>query len=207
MPGFSLLMVGFGVAAMMTYVLGAWAPTFLLRSHDVPLAQVGLVIGPAVGIGGITGTLASGVFTDRLFRRRSLAADMLKVPLWSVPLSLPFMAGFIFLPQLAMAMACAAAMNFLLSMALPAVMNFTVNSVAPRDRGLASTILIAASGLIGGALGPFIVGALSDILAPSLGDESLRYAIAAMLVTPAIGTVLLLAAYRRSLGDNRASSV
>ncbi|AKH42890.1 MFS family permease [Altererythrobacter atlanticus] len=197
-PGFLLLMAGFGAGSMMTFVLAAWAPTFLLRSHDVPLAQVGLVIGPAVGLGGIFGALASGMFADRMVRKRNLAADMLKVPLWSIPLSLPFMAGFIFLPWLAAAMACAAVMNFLLSMATPTAMNFVVNSVAPGDRGLSATLLLAATGLVGGTMGPFIVGLLSDLLAPRLGDESLRIAIAAMLATPVVATIFLVAAYRRA---------
>ena len=198
--GFAWLLAGFGIASMMTYVLAAWGPTFLLRSHDVPLAQVGVVIGPAVGLGGITGTLASGVMTDRLMRRRGRIADTLKVPMISIPLSLPFMAGFIFLPDLAPAMICAAVMNFHISMALPAAMNFAVNSVAPNDRGLASTVLLAATGLIGGALGPFVVGALSDLLAPTLGEEALRNALSAMLLTPPLAGLLLFRAYRPASG-------
>jgi MFS family permease len=198
LPGYPHLLVGFGVASMMTFVLAAWGPTFLLRSHDVPLAQVGIVIGPAVGLGGITGTLASGFLSDRLMARHGRASDMLKLPMISVPLALPFMAGFIFLPTLAGAMACAAVMNFLLSMAMPPAVNFALNSVASRDRGIVSTILLAASGLIGGALGPFIVGALSDTLTPQFGDDALRMALSAMLATPALGALFLFLAYRRS---------
>ena len=58
-PGFVPLALGFGVSAMMGAVLGAWGPAFLHRSHGVPLREVGIVIGPAVGVGGLAGTLAS----------------------------------------------------------------------------------------------------------------------------------------------------
>ena len=207
LPGYPHLLVGFGIASMMTFVLAAWGPSFLLRSHDVPLAQVGIVIGPAVGLGGITGTLASGFLSDRLMTRRGRAGDMLKLPMLSVPLALPFMAGFIFLPTLGAAMACAAVMNFLLSMAMPPAINFALNSVASRDRGIVSTILLAASGLIGGALGPFIVGALSDTLTPRFGEDALRMALSAMLAAPALGALFLFAAYRRSAAASCRSEV
>ena len=198
LPGYVHLLIGFGFASMMTYVLGAWGPTFLLRSHDVPLAQVGLVIGPAVGLGGITGTLASGILADRMMARRGRAPDMLLVPLIAVPLSMPFMAGFVFLPTLSAAMICAAVMNFLLSCALPPAVNFAVSSVASRDRGIVSTIMLAASGLVGGSLGPFVVGVLSDILTPQYGDDGLRMGMSAMLVTPLAAAVFLFFSYRNS---------
>ena len=43
-------------------------------------------------------------------------------------------------------------------------------------RAVASAILFFVLNLIGLGLGPLAVGYLSDELAPSLGDESLRYA-------------------------------
>jgi MFS family permease len=198
LPGFPMLLLGFGMSSMMTYVLAAWGPAFLLRTHDVPLAEVGLVIGPAVGIGGIVGTIGSGFVADWLVRRRGRMADMLLVPLIGAPLSLPFMAGFIFAPTLAVAMGCAALMNVALSAALPPAMNFAINRTSPGDRGLTSTILLASMGLVGGALGPFVVGGLSDLLTPDLGADGLRYALSSMLVTPLLATLFLAAAYRRA---------
>ncbi len=199
LPGYPMLLVAFGISGMMVFVLGAWGPAFLLRSHGVPLAQVGVVIGPAVGIGGITGTIFSGFVADRLVKRSGLKVEMLKIPLFAVPLAIPPMAVFVFAESLAWAMAAAALMNFLLSAAIPSAMNFAVNRTASGDRGLTSTILLAANGLLGAALGPLIVGVLSDLLAPSFGQEALRYALSALLVTPLIGVAFYFAAYRRSL--------
>ena len=54
--------------------------------------------------------------------------------------------------------------------------------------------MLAATGLIGSTLGPFIVGVLSDYLNPSLGDESLRYGIAVMAAAPLVGTAFIVAA-------------
>jgi MFS family permease len=197
-PEFVPLAIGFGTSAMMGAVLGAWGPAFLQRSHGVPLHMVGIVIGPAVGIGGLAGTLISGAIADRLLRRSGSEAAMLRLPLVALPLSAPFMAGFIFAPTLVLTMASAALMNFLLSCAFVPCINYAVTRADPGDRALASTVMLAASGLIGGALGPFIVGVLSDGLAAQFGAQGLRYAMSAMIASPLIASALLLVAYRRT---------
>ena len=196
-PGFVTLALAFGVAAMMTAVLGAWGPAFLQRLHGVPLEQVGIVIGPAVGIGGMAGTILSGALADRLARRSGTPSAMLRVPLFALPLSTPFVAGFVFAPTLTLTMISAAVMNVLLSCAFVPCVNYAVTRADPGDRGLASTIMLVSSGLIGGALGPFIVGVLSDHLTPDFGAEGLRLAISAMIVTPLVAAAFLLAAIRR----------
>jgi MFS family permease len=196
--GFVPLALGFGISAMMGAVLGAWGPAFLQRSHGVPLREVGIVIGPAVGIGGLVGTLVSGAIADRLVRRRGSLSAMFRLPLVALPLSAPFMAGFIFAPTLLVTMLCAAGMNLLLSCAFVPCINYAVARAGAGDRALASTVMLAASGLIGGALGPFIVGALSDGLTPQLGAEGLRYALSAMIASPLLATVFLVAALRRA---------
>jgi MFS family permease len=197
-PGFVPLALGFGISAMMGAVLGAWGPAFLQRSHDVPLREVGIVIGPAVGIGGLAGTLVSGAIADRLVRRHGSIAAMLRLPLVALPPAAPFMAGFIFAPTLVATMLCAAGMNFLLSCAFVPCINYAVTRAGAGDRALVSTVMLAASGLVGGALGPFIVGALSDALTPQLGAEGLRYALSAMIASPLLATVFLIAAFRHA---------
>ncbi|MEO6151619.1 MAG: MFS transporter [Croceibacterium sp.] len=199
-PGFPALAAGFGVSGMMVAVLGAWGPAFLQRAHGVPLVQVGVVIGPAVGIGGITGMLVSGVWADRLAARRGDSLAMLRVPLIALPLSIPFVAGFVAAPTLGLTMLSAAVMNFLVSCAYAPCVNYAVTNVDPGDRGLVSSVMLAASGLIGSALGPFIVGVLSDLLTPTYGANGLRYAIASMIPTPAIALAFLWLTVRQVRG-------
>jgi MFS family permease len=200
-PAFVPLAIAFGISAMMGAVLGAWGPAFLQRSHGVPLREVGIVIGPAVGIGGFAGTLASGAIADRLVRRNGSVAAMLRVPLVALPLSAPFMAGFVFAPTLVLTMTCAAVMNFLVSCAFVPCVNYAVTCALPRDRGLTSTVMLAASGLIGGGFGPFVVGALSDAMTPQHGAEGLRYALSAMIASPVIAAAFLAIAVRMTRGD------
>lgn len=197
-PGFPMLALAFGASGMMVAVLTTWGPAFLQRSHGVPLAQVGVVIGPAVGIGGVAGMLVSGALADRLAARHGDALAMLRIPLIALPLSVPFLAGFVAMPTIALTMLSAGIMNFLVSSAYAPGLNYAVTSVGPGDRGLVSSLLLAAAGLIGSGLGPFIVGVTSDLLAPTYGSESLRYAIGAMIPTPLIAFALLGLAVRQA---------
>ncbi|MBN9507017.1 MAG: MFS transporter [Altererythrobacter sp.] len=202
-PGLARLVVGYGIAGMLTAVLAAWGPAFLQRSHGVPLAQVGVVIGPAVGIGGIAGTLFAGFLADTVRRRAGSADAILWIPTITMPLSVPCVLGFAFLPSLSLTMASAALMNFLLACAIIPSINFAVDKAAPGDRGLTATVMLASAGLIGSTLGPFIVGVLSDYLSAALGEESLRYGIAVMAAAPPIGTLFIFAA-KRSAANGQA---
>jgi MFS family permease len=190
-PGFLTLALCFGVSGMMVAVLGVWGPAFLQRTHGLSLAEVGLAIGPAVGLGGVTGMLVSGVWADRRAARHGHPAAMLRIPLLTLPLSVPFVAGFVLAPTLALTMLSAAAMNFLVSCAYTPCVNYAVTTGDPADRGLVSSLLLASSGLIGTGLAPFIVGVLSDLLTPAFGAEGLRYALLSMIPTPLIATGLI----------------
>ncbi|MBO9602782.1 MAG: MFS transporter [Novosphingobium sp.] len=197
-PGFVPLALAFGTSGMVGAVLGAWGPAFLQRSHGVPLAQVGLIIGPAVGIAGILGTLLSGVLADWLVRRRGVLIDMLRLPLVALPLAAPAAAGFAAASSLLLTMTSAFAMNFLLACAVPPCVNYAITVAGPGDRAVASTMMLAATGLLGGALGPFTVGVLSDAFSARFGTESLRYGIAAIAATPLVAAAFLLLAIRLS---------
>ena len=198
LPGFALLSLGTGVGSMAGAVLPVWAPTFLLRSHDVALADVGALIGPAVGLGGVAGTIVAGLLASRFAARRGSEVHGLIVPLIALPIAAPFFAIFCFAPSLLMTMLAAAVMNFLLSSCLGPCIASAIALSPPTSRAVSSTLMLAASGIIGAALAPLIVGVTSDALAPGLGTESLRYAMATMMVTPPLAALILWAAFRRA---------
>ena len=58
--------------------------------------------------------------------------------------------------------------------------------VSPRMRATASALLFLIINIIGLGGGPWVVGMLSDLLAPELGSESLRYAM--LYVLPPVMT-------------------
>jgi MFS family permease len=197
LPGFACLALAFGVAAMVAASTGTWGPAFLQRSHGVSLAQVGFAIGLSSGIGGIAGTLLAGVLIDALAKRNHLPSAMLRIPIVVLPLCTPFLLGFLFSPDLGVTVACAGILSFLLGCGVAPCVTHAVTCVIPADRGIASIVMLAAAGLIGSALGPFLIAAVSDLLADRLGNESLRYALSVLVLAPLVSAALLAVALRQ----------
>ncbi|WP_404478049.1 spinster family MFS transporter [Novosphingobium sp. BL-52-GroH] len=200
-PGFAWLAMGYAMSGMAVAILPVWAPAFLLRSHGVALADVGKVIGPAVGIGGLAGTILSGMVATWVVRRTGRQASSLLVPLVALPLAAPLYALFLFAPSLGLTMTAVGLMNFLLASSLGPCVALSIGIVAPGMRGVASTLMLAMQGIIGAALAPFLVGVVSDVLAPAFGAESLRYAMMMMIVAPLLASGMLFLAWRRVADD------
>lgn len=196
-PGFIWLALGYGVSNMALAVLPSWGPAFLLRTHGVKLAELGAVIGPPAGLGGLTGTILAGLLATHLIRKSGNPLAGLRVPMIALPFAAPAFALFLFAPSLPLLMLGVAVMNFCLSSALGPCLALGVSSVPASMRGLTTTVMLISLGLLGVGIAPLIVGMLSDGLAPSLGAESLRYALSIMIAAPIVASLLLRRAYSR----------
>lgn len=196
-PGLGWLAVGYAASNMMLACLPTWAPAFLLRSHGVELAQVGAIVGPPAVIGGLVGTILSGIFATRLIERSGNPWAGLIVPIVALPLAAPAFALFLFAPSLPFVMIGIALMNFMLSSSLGPCVALAISLVSPTRRGLTSTLMLIVQTLIAFALAPLIVGMASDALEPAYGHDSLRHALALMLAAPVIASVLIWIARRR----------
>jgi hypothetical protein len=76
------------------------------------------------------------------------------------------------------------------------------HSLVPASmRSLTSAIFFLVINLIGLGLGPLVVGLLSDVLKPSLGVESLRWAMSILLVMSLASTALFFGAAGKLEGD------
>lgn len=190
-PGLRWLAAGYAVSNMMMACLPTWAPAFLLRSHGVSLAQVGAVVGPPAVLGGLAGTILSGMLATRLIQQSDNRWGGLIVPIVALPLAAPAFAVFLFAPSIKVVMLGIAVMNFMLSSALGPCVALAVSLVPPTRRGLTSTLMLIAQTLIAFALAPLIVGMASDALTPMYGGEALRHALALMLVAPVAASGLL----------------
>ena len=197
-PGYVALSTGFGISTAIVSTLSAWGPAFMQRVHDVPLAKVGLVIGPPVGIGGIAGMMFSGLLANWVAKRRGQQRDMLFIPLVTLPLAVPVVFAFLFSPSLTVAMVAVGTMNFLLSCTWAPCLALSLTLAAPTDRALASTLMLVASGLLGGGLGPLVVGLVSDLATSGQDAAGLRLGMSFMIAVPIISLVLLALAWRRS---------
>ena len=196
-PGLGWLALGYGASNMVLASLPVWSPAFLLRSHGVQLAEVGALVGPPAVIGGITGGIFAGLLASRLIRRSGNRWAGLIVPIIALPLAIPAYATFLFAPSLPVVLVAIAIMNFLLSSGLGPCVALAVSLVPATERGVTSTVMLIVQNLLAFAIGPLIIGIASDSLTPAYGEESLRYALAVMLIAPLAASLLLWFARRR----------
>ena len=94
---------------------------------------------------------------------------------------MPFQLGFLFAPDKVWAYALYAVPSF--GGLIYASLSYTAMQelVGLRMRALASAIMLFSLTLVGIGGGPVLAGALSDLFAPTYGDQSLRLALAAIL--------------------------
>lgn len=199
-PGIGWLALGYGASNMMLACLPVWAPAFLLRSHNVQLAEVGALVGPPAVIGGIAGGVLAGIVATRLIQRSGNRWAGLIVPIIALPLAAPAFALFLFAPSLPLVLLGIATMNFLLASSLGPCVALAVSMVAGTQRGVTSTLMLIVQNLMAFAMGPLLIGIVSDALAPTYGGESLRYALALMLAAPLAASLMLWLARRRIVG-------
>lgn len=195
-PGYVPLVLGHSCTLMLLGALPVWAPAFLLRSHAVPLEKLGAIIAPWASLGGVAGALLGGFAATALILRSGKTSAALLVPIVSLVFMIPSAALFLLSRDLLPALIGMTLTNLFGAMPLGPVVALSTRIVPQDLHALSSTVLLVGQGLLGSALGPFIVGMLSDGLAPSLGNESLRYALVCMLLCPPIAACFYLPAYR-----------
>ncbi|MCR9278568.1 MAG: MFS transporter [Pseudomonadaceae bacterium] len=152
--------LGFPAASFVTYGVGYWTPPFMLRVHGVGLSEASLYIGLGSALGGWIGVTMGGVLADR-FRDASVNSR-LYVGMAGPGLAIPV--GLLFLTTETVWVAYLAAFGFsLLSpMWVGCAATAVSEMVLPRMRGVATAFYVLMLTFIGLALGPYVIGRLSD---------------------------------------------
>lgn len=168
------------------YGIGIWTPAFLVRSHGMTLQGAGIVMGLIGGIAAALGALTSGWLSDTLAKRD--ARWRIAVPLLGCLLSVPTGLAFYLMPaggawQVG-SLAVPHAIGFYMLFGFTAVWwtapvyAVLAELIAPHRRSSGMAIFNLGITMIGGGLGPLLVGMLSDLLVPQFGNEALRWALA-----------------------------
>jgi MFS family permease len=157
------------------YGLLNWAPSFLQRLHGMTSSDTGTFLGLIYGIGGAIGSFAGGLLTDHFGKKDK--RWYLKVPAYAIIIGIPCAAGAIFLQNNSLALTFLGLCAMLQSLYLGPSLSVAHSLVPASMRALTSAVYFLVINLIGLGFGPMIVGMLSDLLKPSLGIESLRWAL------------------------------
>lgn len=193
-PPLRHLVLGISIATFGSYGMLQWLPAFFIRLHGLSLTEVGLYVGAAKGGAGVLGTVFGGFVLTRLGPRDvrwelwwpmamfGIAPAFMLISLWAgawqVALVLQMIATFIG--------------SSASGVALSAVQSYAETY----RRATALAVLGLVSSLMGLGLGPVLVGTISDLLAPHVGVDSLRYALMVLALLPIWGAVHLWIASR-----------
>lgn len=179
-PSYRHLFIGFAVVAFFSQGIGAFMVPYFLRSHGLDEAEVGALWGGAFVLSAIVGTILALILVDRLSKRN--VSWLLRLPAVCGLLAWPFYVMVFIADSPSQAVVFGFVGNTLMAIMQPAAMAAVYGVIEDQARGLAIALLGLSSNLIGLGLGPVMVGVVSDVLAPSYGEESLRYSLAVFTV-------------------------
>jgi MFS family permease len=185
---------GFGIASAVISGAGAWYPAHMGRTFGWGAGEIGLTLGVAIVIGGVTGKLVCGHMVDAMYRRgfrdaqfRWYAACLLvatPIGILATTSDNPwiFLVGIaVFLMLLSPVAACYAA---------------ALNMVTPNElRGTGMAFFASTAGLLGMGSGPILIAAASDYLYGGPADIGLGMATVFGIGCP-LAAVLLALGFR-----------
>jgi predicted MFS family arabinose efflux permease len=163
------------------YGILQWNPAFFIRIHGLTPAEVGLTLGLIIGIASGLGTFAGGYVADVLGRRDP--RWYCRIPALEIGITIPFYIGAFLADDVRLAFALLIAPTFLSNAFMGPVFGAAQSLAAPHLRATASAFLLFILALVGQGLGPQVVGVISDLLKPSAGADSLRYALVLLVLT------------------------
>ena len=174
-----LLMLASGLAAFVSYGMLNWIPAYLMRTQGMPLSAMATWFGPAAGITFGIGMLGGGALVSRLATKTPRAYST--IPALCSLVLIPTFAAALLVDSwqwsLALLLVPMAACTAYVAPALALVQNLT----PPRARATAAATLLLMFNIVGLGLGPLFIGTISDFLKPEYGDDSLRWALMAIL--------------------------
>ncbi|MEC7561339.1 MAG: MFS transporter [Pseudomonadota bacterium] len=203
-PAFKHMAFGAALNAFAGYSTSSWTASFMIRSHGMSTGELGTWLAMIMGFGGAVGVFAGGVIAERLARKD------VRWYMW-----LPALTGLICVPFMVANYMVAGAYTALIVSIIPGILfnvylgntlAMTHGLVGLRMRALASAILFFILNLIGLGLGPWVIGLLSDQLAPTLGQESLRHAMLYLLPAMMTWSVVHFYLASRTLNEDLANA-
>jgi len=165
-----LFTLGFGLAP--------WYGAFLIRTHGMTSAQLGLWMGLILGVGGIVGIWGGGYLTARCFPEDE--CSQMRLSAVTIVALVPLYVIFLLVPHRHWALAAFVPLVTIFNVFSAPAFALLQRLVPDNTRATTLAVVMLLVNLVGMGAGPQLVGILSDAFLPRFGADSLRYA---MLVT------------------------
>ena len=165
----------FAMLTMVGYAMALWLAPIMLRNFEVSMGMVGLYLGGTYILGGIPGPLIGGYLTDYMVKRDArwcawIPAIFILSSVTTFWFSLSADSLSAFLGFFALTYA-------LFMVPQGASLSMLQSSLGSGERALGMSFVLLVTTMVGLALGPLLVGFLSDLLAPTYGVKSLNYSL------------------------------
>lgn len=185
------------VAGMVVLGAGAWISVFLVRAHGVSMAQVGGVVGLIFGLGGVAGSLCGGLLAGQVAKGRDARLPLISAA--ALLLAAPCLVAALLSPSYTVTIAALIPFGILSAAYYGPAYGLCLNLTPGHIRGRAISVIFILANIVGGGLGPYLVGFASDVLAHGHAAAPLAQA---MMVLPALAIVagLLFLGTSRALG-------
>ncbi|WP_343518959.1 MFS transporter [Sphingomonas sp.] len=196
---FWLMAFAAGFSSMCGYGLAFWAPSVLIRSFGLDLRTTALFFGSVLLVGGTIGVFMGGWLADRLGQGDRGVYAKLPAVAWLI--TVPLFAGAFLTNNVTLAWFLFLIPNGLNILWLGPVTTAVQHLVPPHMRATASASFLLINNLIGLGAGSWVMGAMSDAMTASYGNEALRYAAVSALSFYLVAAVLMLLAVKPLRGD------
>ncbi|MBX9785370.1 MAG: MFS transporter [Chitinophagaceae bacterium] len=185
---FRYLALGSGMTAYTLYTMSSWMPSFLARLHFLKSDEIGYWLSLGFGVGGGLGFFLGGYLTDKWSKKDK--RWYLWLPAATLLLAIPFFLTTIFVSDTKVIVLLIGIPSFLGSFYLAPCIALTHGLSGLRMRSIASAILFFVLNIIGLGCGPLFTGMVSDYLKPSMGAESLRWALSTTVISNVLAAAL-----------------
>ena len=187
-PSFMLMAVGFGLGVMSGISFGYWGPELFARSYAIDPVAAKTAFALNFGLSGLIGMLGFGVLADRMSRRSRAWPALLSALALGAATVLVLVT--VWAPTFAMAKWLAIPCGLLgggWSVGMLAALQYMLPSAF---RASATALFVAVTSLLGYFIGPWLTGALSQIL----GDNATSLQLALTIIVP-VGLLAALLAF------------
>ena len=183
------LIMGVALLAVLGYGTMAWYPEFLVRSHGMDRAEAGSQFGLIFIVAGSAGALLGGFsakpLRERGFEDASMRLIVWIALLWLLPATLGPLSSNSSLALWA-AVPIVFFLNSYFALAISALQNITPN----RMRAQVSALMLFMTNLLGLALGPSLIAALTDFVFANDADLAYSLSLLPLLVCPFAAALL-----------------
>ena len=162
----------------MSLGLAPWYAAFMIRTHEMGTAELGVWLGLLFSVFSTAGFLLGGHLAARWFPDDE--AGQMRMSAIAIALIVPCYVGFFTVPNKYHALIILMPLLLSASICFAPTYALLQRLVGDDMRATALAFMMLLANLIGMGIGPQLVGLLSDAFMPRFGSDSLRYALLLM---------------------------